>query len=110
MRNEAAHQVPDSKVAKKMPTKVNMYHTLYPLEKFTDHHSPVFGYATCVYKATSLVDGKPYVLRRVKNYLIGNEASISGIEAWKRIRHSSIISMHEAFTTKAFGDTCIFFA
>lgn len=31
---------------------------------------------------------------------------MSTIENWRRIRHANIVSVREAFTTKAFGDHC----
>lgn len=83
-----------------------MYHTLYPLETSEDRHSNLFGYSTTVYKAIRSLDGKPYALRRIENYLLGNESSIACIEAWGRIKHASVVSVCEGFTTKDFGDTC----
>jgi PAB-dependent poly(A)-specific ribonuclease subunit 3 len=35
-----------------------------------------------------------------------NEMAMSTIENWRRIRHANVVSVREAFTTKAFGDHC----
>lgn len=68
--------------------------------------SRVFGYRCHVYKALCTLDGKCYVLRRLENFRLNHEAAISLVERWRRIRHPSIISVREAFTTRAFGDSC----
>jgi hypothetical protein len=115
-RNEASQQVADRNCkiqlneahkSHKIPNQVHVYHSLYPLENNTERHSSLFGYSTAVYKAIRSIDGKRYVLRRIENYLLGNESSIALIEAWRKIKHPGIVSVNEGFTTKSFGDTCI---
>ena len=114
-RNEAIHQIPDPnsnlfnlvESSKKLPAQVHLYHTLCPLEVNSERQSNVFGYHTMVYKAIRSTDGKPYILRRIENFVLGNEASIGCIESWRRVRHPGIVSVYEAFTTKAFGDTSL---
>lgn len=68
--------------------------------------SRVFGYQCHVYKAQCTLDGKRYVLRRLENFRLTHEAAIGLVERWRRIRHPSIVSVREAFTTRAFGDSC----
>lgn len=68
--------------------------------------SRVFGYKCHVYKAQCTLDGKYYVLRRLENFRLTQEAAISLVERWRRIRHPSIVCVREAFTTRAFGDSC----
>lgn len=68
--------------------------------------SKVFGLRTYVYKATCNLDGKAYVLRRLADYRLSHEAAIGLVENWRKIRHPSITSVREAFTTRAFGDHC----
>ena len=36
-----------------------------------------------------------------------NEFALRSIDNWTKIEHANIVSAKEAFTTKAFGDTCI---
>ena len=38
-----------------------------------------------------------------------NDAAFGAITAWRRMRHPNVVSLHEAFTTKAFNDSCAFF-
>lgn len=92
--------------ANALPQEVHVYHTLYPLGVKAERISRVFGLPTSVYKSVRRLDGKCYCLRRIENYRIGNEQSISCIEAWTKIRHAGIVSVREGFTTKAFGDLC----
>lgn len=35
------------------------------------------------------------------------QAAFSSIETWSRLRHPNIVSVHEAFTTRAFNDSCM---
>lgn len=39
-----------------------------------------------------------------------NELAIHTIEKWRRVQHGGVVSVREAFTTKAFGDNSIVFA
>lgn len=80
--------------------------TVYQLTGATGEASRVFGYRCHVYKAQCTLDGKYYVLRRLENFRLNHEAAIGLVERWRRIRHPSIVSVREAFTTRAFGDSC----
>ena len=68
--------------------------------------SKVFGYRSHIYKATCTLDGKPYVLRRLEGFRLQYEQAIAVVERWRRIRHPGIVSVREAFTTRAWGDSC----
>lgn len=119
-----------------LPEELHVYHSLVPLEHAgpgapssvglppglvdprmgapgasgatgaTGDPSKVFGYRTHVYKAICTLDGKRYVLRRLEGFRLQHEQAISLVERWRRIRHPSIVSVREAFTTRAFGDQC----
>lgn len=43
-------------------------------------------------------------------YTIGfrlvNEKAMSIVKQWRRIKHANIVAIREAFTTRAFGDSC----
>ncbi|KAK9761988.1 PAB-dependent poly(A)-specific ribonuclease subunit 3, variant 2 [Basidiobolus ranarum] len=93
-----------------LPAEVHVYHSLYPLDHPNQSKSTkVFGYPTSVYKAASSIDGKIYALRRIEGYRLTNEAAMSTIENWRKISHPNIVSVREAFTTKAFGDHSLVF-
>lgn len=122
-----------------LPEELHVYHSLVPLEHpgpgapstmgmppglidprmgnpgsngatgASGDHSKVFGYRSHSYKATCTLDGKRYVLRRLESFRLQHEAAIALVERWRRIRHPSIVSVREAFTTRAFGDQSIVF-
>ncbi|KAI9000236.1 kinase-like domain-containing protein [Gaertneriomyces semiglobifer] len=110
-KNEAAQQVVDTTSAEgqSLPTELHHYHSFCPLDSPQPKTISVFPYPSFVYKAFSSLDGKPYVLRRIEGFRLANESAISAIEDWRRLRHSSIVSVREAFTTKAFGDHSLVF-
>ncbi|KAI8914902.1 hypothetical protein DFJ77DRAFT_463882 [Powellomyces hirtus] len=110
-KSEAVQQVLDPSAPEyhRLPQEIHHYHSFYPLDVHRERSVKVFGYPTWVYKAFSSVDGKPYVLRRVEGFRLTNESAMSSIEGWRRIRHSNIVSVREAFTTKAFGDNSLVF-
>ena len=89
-----------------LPAEVEAYHTLMPLDEATPDgmSRKMFGHPTHVYKALSLVDGMPYVLRRVENCRLSSEKAISAIDRWTELQHPNVVSLREAFTTHAFGD------
>jgi PAB-dependent poly(A)-specific ribonuclease subunit 3 len=62
-----------------------------------------------VYKAVSSKDGKMYALRRLEGYRLLNEKAIRSVQAWKRVDNGSVVTIHEAFTTGAFGDRSLIF-
>nr|CDI56538.1 related to Pab1 dependent poly(A)-specific ribonuclease PAN3 [Melanopsichium pennsylvanicum 4] len=122
-----------------LPEELHVYHSLVPLEHpgsgasatmgmppglidprmgapgangatgASGDHSKVFGYRSHSYKATCTLDGKRYVLRRLEGFRLQHEAAIGLVERWRRVRHPSIVSVREAFTTRAFGDQSIVF-
>ncbi|CAD6503440.1 BgTH12-03104 [Blumeria graminis f. sp. triticale] len=104
-KSEATRQIiPNSQ----LPT-VDHYHTLVPLD--TNHHesAAVFGYPSWVYKAVSSRNGYTYVLRRLKGYRLSNEKAIRSVKDWKRVDNGGVVSVVDAFTTRAFGDSSLIF-
>ncbi|KAJ2957748.1 hypothetical protein NQZ79_g6597 [Umbelopsis isabellina] len=92
-----------------LPQELHVYHSLYPLDFQQEKSTQVFGHPTSVYKAMCTLDGRPYVLRRIEGFRLMNEVAMSTIESWRRIRHANVVSVREAFTTKAFGDHSLVF-
>lgn len=45
---------------------------------------------------------------RGAGFRLQHEAAISVVEKWTRVRHPGLVSVREAFTTRAFGDQCTF--
>ncbi|XP_015114391.1 PAN2-PAN3 deadenylation complex subunit PAN3 [Diachasma alloeum] len=92
-----------------LPTEVDNYHELCPLEAIHKPASTVLGYQTSTYKATSLKNGVRYCLRRVHDFRLGNTKCMVLVDMWKRISHTNLVQLLEVFTTKAFGDHSMVF-
>ncbi|TPX51602.1 hypothetical protein SeMB42_g00074 [Synchytrium endobioticum] len=105
-RSEAVLQVADPARTdmSRLPPELHAYYSFIPLDDHQERSVKVFGYSTWVYRATSKVDGNPYVLRRIEGFRLLNESAMSAIDLWRRIRHANIVMVREAFTTRAFGD------
>ncbi|KAG2202075.1 hypothetical protein INT46_002004 [Mucor plumbeus] len=88
-----------------LPMEVHVYHSLYPLDAHGEKSSSFYGHPSSVYKATCSVDGRTYALVRIEGFRLVNELAMQVVEAWRRIRHCNIVSIREAFTTRAFGDS-----
>eukprot|EP00116_Pleurobrachia_bachei_P003692 sb/3463954/ len=86
---------------------IDNYYALLPIEnESTLQDQPdVFGSASICYRAYSSIDGCVYTLRRFPNCTVNNAELKKQLEIWKGIRHSNIVSIHDAFVTKQFGDT-----
>ncbi|CAG8482290.1 13344_t:CDS:10 [Funneliformis caledonium] len=107
-KNEATLKIVNAKDFN-LPEELHVYHSLYPLDQRQEKSIKIFGYPSWVYKSVCLVDGRVYCLRRIEGFRLTNEIAMSTIENWRRIRHANIVSVREAFTTKAFGDHSLVF-
>ncbi|GIY40905.1 PAN2-PAN3 deadenylation complex subunit pan3 [Caerostris darwini] len=95
-----------------LPTEVDAYHKLCPLESPTGESpakSTTFGYVTTVYKAANMKTGVHYCLRRIHGFRVSNTKFIAVIDTWKKLQHSNLVHLREVFTTKVFGDNSIIF-
>ncbi|XP_070554519.1 PAN2-PAN3 deadenylation complex subunit pan3-like [Ptychodera flava] len=96
-----------------LPSEVDNYHSLCPLEIIPTsplEKSSTFGYVTSCYKAVNSKDSKTYCLRRIHGFRLVNTSCMTLVDMWKKIQHSNIVSLREVFTTKAFGDLSLVFA
>jgi PAB-dependent poly(A)-specific ribonuclease subunit 3 len=106
-----------------LPDELQGYHSLVPLENAGGERRKFGNWYSTVYRAVSSTDGTSVVLRRIESKLSCNplldddiefmvdfrlmhQAAFSAIETWSRIRHPAIVSVREAFTTRAFNDNC----
>ncbi|KAF4634548.1 hypothetical protein G7Y89_g3563 [Cudoniella acicularis] len=102
---EATFQVmPNSQ----LPT-LDSYHSLVALDTSHRKSATVFGYPSWVYKATSIKNGFMYSLRRLEGYRLTNERAIRSVKDWRRVNCSGVVSVVDAFTTRAFGDSSLIF-
>lgn len=86
---------------------IEQYHSLVCLDTTQHKNQSLFGYASWVYKAVSSKDGNTYTLRRLENFRLTNENAIKSVQAWKRVFNGSVVTVHDAFTTRAFGDSSL---
>ncbi|OBS24055.1 hypothetical protein FPOA_04603 [Fusarium poae] len=102
---EAAGQVlPNSQLP-----QLDNYHNLVPLDTTHRKNANIFGYPSWVYKATATKTGNLYCLRRLEGYRLTNEHAIRLVKEWRRINNGSVVTIHDAFTTRAFGDSSLIF-
>lgn len=92
-----------------LPSNLHFYHSLVPLDIHAERSERVFGYPSVVYKAFSKQDGLTYALRRLEGFKLVNEASIALVERWRKLVCANVVSVKEAFTSKAFSDDSIIF-
>ncbi|KAH6688919.1 PAB-dependent poly(A)-specific ribonuclease subunit PAN3 [Plectosphaerella plurivora] len=102
---EATHQV----LANTSLPVVDNYHSLVPLDTSNRENMTSFKYVSWVYKGVSQENGKPYCLRRIKDFRLTNENAIRSVKEWKKVFNASVVTVHSAFTTRKFGDSSIIF-
>ncbi|KAF2799597.1 PAB-dependent poly(A)-specific ribonuclease subunit PAN3 [Melanomma pulvis-pyrius CBS 109.77] len=86
---------------------IEQYHSLVCLDTTQHKAQSVFGYPSWVYKAVSGKDGNTYALRRLENFRLTNENAIRSAQPWKRVLNGSVVTIHDAFTTRSFGDSSL---
>ncbi|KAF2874122.1 PAB-dependent poly(A)-specific ribonuclease subunit PAN3 [Massariosphaeria phaeospora] len=102
-KSEVARQVlPNSALP-----PIEQYHSLFCLDTTAQKNQSLFGYHTWIYKAVSSKDGSTYALRRLENFRLTNENAIRSAQPWKRILNGSVVTIHDCFTTRAFGDSSL---
>ncbi|KAI5296587.1 PAB-dependent poly(A)-specific ribonuclease subunit 3 [Ascosphaera acerosa] len=105
-RSAAALQVlPNST----LPAQVDHFHSLVPLDLSQHKNATIFGYPSWVYKAQSSKDGCFYTLRRLEGFRLTSEKAIRSVQNWKRVCNGSVVSVHDAFTNRQFGDSSLIF-
>ncbi|CAO3616932.1 unnamed protein product [Mucor hiemalis] len=104
-RNEAAI-ITKSARESGLPEEVHVYHSLYLLD---DKPGKILGHSSWVYKAISRINGKNYTMIRIEGFRLVNEHAMSIVKKWKKIKHANIVTIREAFTTRAFGDSSLVF-
>lgn len=95
-----------------IPTEVDSYNQLYPLEQSMTNplqKSSTFSYPTTCYKAVNTKDGLTYCLRRIHGFRLANTKCMATIDQWKKLYHPNVVQLKEVFTTTAFGDNSLIF-
>ncbi|OBZ74430.1 PAB-dependent poly(A)-specific ribonuclease subunit PAN3 [Grifola frondosa] len=104
-RSETIHSGPIPGLS--LPEELQGYHSLVPLEPVAGERRKFGNWYSTVYRAVNSTDGVTYALRRIENFRLMQQTAFAGIETWSRIRHPNIISVREAFTTRAFNDNSL---
>ena len=89
---------------------VDYYHTLTPLQGASQTNNGRHKHTSSVYKAISDRDGKTYCLRRIHDLAVTSESehALRSVRTqWNRVKNSSVVSVHLAFTTPRFGDSSV---
>ena len=92
-----------------LPT-VDFFHTLTPLQGISPSNQAHYGHASTVYKAVSERDGKTYCLRRIHDLRVttDTESALRSVRPnWNKVKNSSVVTVHFAFTTPSFGDASV---
>ncbi|KAJ3552928.1 hypothetical protein NM688_g3893 [Phlebia brevispora] len=90
-----------------LPEELQGYHSLVPLEPIGGERRKFGNWYSTVYKAVNSSDGFTYALRRIENFRLNSQSAFSSIETWSQIKHPNLISVKEAFTTRAFNDNSL---
>ncbi|KAI5246881.1 PAB-dependent poly(A)-specific ribonuclease subunit pan3 [Aureobasidium subglaciale] len=90
-----------------LPQQIEHFHSLVALDTNAQKSTSAYGYPSWVYKATSSKDGYNYALRRLEGFRLTDENAIRAIQTWKRISNGNVVTVHDAFTTRAFGDSSL---
>ncbi|KAJ5131206.1 Zinc finger CCCH-type [Penicillium bovifimosum] len=92
-----------------LPAQVDYFHSLVPLDLSHQKNASTFGYPSWIYKAQSSKDGCFYALRRLEGFRLTNEKAIRSVQAWKRVCNGSVVTVHDAFTSRSFQDSSLIF-
>ncbi|RZF40835.1 hypothetical protein LSTR_LSTR003345 [Laodelphax striatellus] len=110
MKNALTLAQPDPAQYPNVPTEVENYHELCPLEQLPSlHKAQLIGFQTSTFKATNIKTGTRYCLRRIHGFRLPNQKCTMIIDMWKKLSHSNIVQLRDVFTTKAFGDHSLVF-
>ncbi|XP_059155645.1 PAN2-PAN3 deadenylation complex subunit PAN3-like isoform X2 [Physella acuta] len=100
---------PNSPNAADLPTEVDKYQNLCPLERFGAPKPSLGNLPSTTYKAVCTKDGLYYCLRRIHGFRLPNTKVNSIMESWKKLYHPNVVTLKEVFTTKNFNDNSIVF-
>lgn len=89
--------------------QLDNYHSLVALDTTHRKNANIFGYPSWVYKATSSKTGHLYCLRRLEGFRLTNEHAIRSVKEWRKVDNANVVTIHDAFTARAFGDSSLIF-
>ncbi|KYK57019.1 PAB-dependent poly-specific ribonuclease subunit PAN3 [Drechmeria coniospora] len=89
--------------------QLDNYHSLVALDTTHRKNADIYGYPSWVYKAFSSKNGNLYCLRRLEGFRLTNENAIRSVKEWRKVDNGNVVTIHDAFTTRAFGDSSLIF-
>ena len=91
-----------------LPSHIESYHSLVPLDTHHQKGSQIFGgYTSWIYKAQSSANAYFFALRRVEGFRLTNELAIRTVQAWKHVTSANVVRIVDAFTNRNFGDSSL---
>lgn len=90
-----------------LPPQIEHFHSLVALDTTAQKAASIYGYPSWLYKAVSTKDGYTYCLRRLENFRLTDERAIRTMQKWKKVSNGNLVVVHDAFTTRAFGDSSL---
>jgi len=111
-RQMICHTVADPEQNQDLPSEVDNFTSLCPLEPPATsplQKSSTFSYVTTVYKSVNIKTGQHMCLRRIHGYRLVNTKCMGLVEQWKKMEHSNLVTLRQVFTSKSFGDHSMIF-
>ncbi|XP_023349501.1 PAN2-PAN3 deadenylation complex subunit pan3 isoform X4 [Eurytemora carolleeae] len=111
-RQMICHTIPDPQENQDIPSEVDNFTSLCPLEPPASsplHKSSTFSYVTTVYKSVNIKTGQHMCLRRIHGYRLVNTKCMGLVEQWKKMSHSNLVTLRQVFTSKSFNDHSMIF-
>jgi PAB-dependent poly(A)-specific ribonuclease subunit 3 len=126
----SSHSLTLTRADTQLPAQIDYFHSLVPLDLNHQKNATIFGFPSWVYKAQSSKDGNFYALRRLEGtysviiphlcpgesrlsvalgFRLTNEKAIRSVQAWKRVCNGSVVTVHDAFTSRSFQDSSLIF-
>ncbi|KAJ1722610.1 PAB-dependent poly(A)-specific ribonuclease subunit 3 [Coemansia erecta] len=92
--------------ASELPFQIYNYYSLTPDES-VEIRDPTGTINVQTIKAQSIVDGRYYSLHRINMASSATSIALNAVDRWKAVQNPGIAQVHEAFTTRAFGDNSL---
>ncbi|KAJ2544371.1 PAB-dependent poly(A)-specific ribonuclease subunit 3 [Coemansia sp. RSA 1933] len=90
-----------------LPFQVHNYHSLSPLENIRVSYDLSGTVAQHEIKAQSIADGSHYSLHRIPSLDPTKSPNLGVLDRWRMVHSPNMARVHEAFTTRAFGDSSL---
>ncbi|KAJ1801464.1 PAB-dependent poly(A)-specific ribonuclease subunit 3 [Coemansia sp. RSA 2399] len=100
-------RVADHVVESDLPFQVHNYHSLSPVATTGINYDMSGSVTRHEIKAQSITDGCHYSLHRIPSLDPTKNPNLGALDRWRMVHSPNIARVHEAFTTRAFGDNSL---